>query len=612
MKTRAPGWKVTGFGWCAAVVLGCTALWAAERPDILIADFEGKDYGDWRIVDQATGGWGHINIDHIVQSDQKKDALRWDQKREITIENRYLNLPVVHRAAKRRLTVIIDGQTIREFEIMLADAEPDFWVFLDVAAFKGKKATLVVDRLPEGSRGLSAVVQADSIQGAENLYREKLRQQFHFSSRRGWNNDPNGLVFYQGEYHLFYQHNPYGWDWGNMHWGHAVSKDLVHWQELPIAIYPQRFGDWVFSGSAIVDRENTAGFKKGAEDVLVAAYTSTGRGEAIAYSNDRGRTFTEYEGNPVVKHRGRDPKLIWYAPGKHWVMAVYDEVDSQRGIAFHTSVDLKNWQRQSWIEGYFECPEIFELPVDGDQNKRKWVVYAADGAYAIGRFDGKTFTTESGKHQFNYGNCFYASQTFNNIPPEDGRRIQIGWGRVATPGMPFNQCMLFPCELTLRTTEEGMRMFAVPVKEIAALHGKKHVLKPQIVKPEENPLAEIKGELFDIRAEFEVPVAATAAGAPQPAEFGLTIRGVPVVYDVGKQALSCQGKTAPLKPAEGKIRLQVLVDRTTIEIFGNDGRVYMPIGTVAKDDDKSLGVFTKGGNVKIGALEVCEVRSIWK
>jgi len=571
MKTLAPGWKVAGFAWCTAVVLGCTALRAAERPDIL-----------------------------------------GDQKREITIESRYLNLPVRHHAPKRRMSVSIDGQTIREFEIMLADAEPDFWVFLDLGAFQGKKATLVVDRLPEGSRGLSGIVQADSIRGAENLYKEKLRQQFHFSSRRGWNNDPNGLVFYQGEYHLFYQHNPYGWDWGNMHWGHAVSKDLIHWQELPIAIYPQRFGDWVFSGSAIVDKENTAGFKQGAEDVLVAAYTSTGRGEAIAYSNDRGRTFTEYEGNPVVKHRGRDPKLIWYQPGKHWVMAVFDEVDSKRGIAFHTSADLKHWQRQSWIEGYFECPEIFELPVDGDQSKRRWVVYAADGAYAIGRFDGQTFTTESGKHQFNYGNCFYASQTFNNIPPEDGRRIQIGWGQVATPEMPFNQCMLFPCELTLRTTEEGMRMFAVPVREIAAIHGKRRQLKAQVLKPEENPLAGIKGQLCDIRAEFEVPAAPSAAGAPQPTEFGLTIRGVPVVYDVGKQALSCQGKTAPLKPAAGKIRLQILVDRTTIEIFGNDGRVYMPIGAVAKDDDKSLGVFTKGGNVKINALEVFEVRSIWE
>ena len=234
--------------------------------------------------------------------------------------------------------------------------------------------TLAVDRLREGSQGLAAVHQADTIAGSEDLYRERLRPQFHFSSRRGWLNDPNGLVYHKGEYHLFYQHNPYGWAWGNMHWGHAVSTDLVHWQELPIAIYPHRFGDWAFSGSAVVDRQNTAGFKKGDEDVLVAAYTSTGRGECIVYSHDRGRTFTEYDGNPVVKHSGRDPKILWHAPGKHWVMAVYDEADDKRGIAFYTSPDLKKWEQQSKIDGYFECPDIFELPVDGDRSRRKWVL----------------------------------------------------------------------------------------------------------------------------------------------------------------------------------------------------------------------------------------------
>ena len=162
------------------------------------------------------------------------------------------------------------------------------------------------------------------------MYQEKYRPQFHFSPRIGWNNDPNGLVFYKGEWHLYFQHNPYGWNWGNMHWGHAVSTDLVHWTQLPIAIYPFKYGDWVFSGGAVVDEDNTAGFKSGAEEVIVASYTSTGRGEAIAYSNDRGRTFTDYAGNPVVKHQGRDPKIIWYGPGKHWVMAVYDEEGRRR------------------------------------------------------------------------------------------------------------------------------------------------------------------------------------------------------------------------------------------------------------------------------------------
>lgn len=564
-----------------------------------VAEFAGKT-ATIQIVDRQTGGWGHINVDQIVQSDKKRQT--GPAQREITIEQRYLHLPVKNGASNRRVRFVIDGKTVREFGIELADGDPDFRVFSDVSPFKGQRVTIEVDRLPSESKGLTSIVQAETVPDAGQLYKEKHRQQFHFSSRRGWNNDPNGLVYYKGEYHLYYQHNPYGWKWGNMHWGHAVSEDLVHWKELPVAIYPYRFGDWVFSGSAAVDRDNTAGFKTGREDVIVAAYTSTGRGEAIAYSNDRGRTFTEYEGNPVVKHSGRDPKIIWYAPGKHWVMAVFDQREKSRGIAFYTSPNLKDWELQSRIDGYFECPEIFELPVDGDPNNTKWVVYAADGNYAIGRFDGKTYTTESGKHRGNYGNCFYASQTFSDIPPEDGRRIQIGWGRIATPGMPFNQCMLFPCTLTLHTTDEGIRMFAAPVKEIEKLHTKKHAWKKETVKPEANLLSGIRGDLFDIRAEFEVGDATA---------FGFSIRGIPVVYTVAAGELECRKRKAPLKPENGGIRLQILVDRTSIEIYGNDGRIYMPIGVIPADDNRSLEIFSRGGSTKVDSLEVYELRSAW-
>src|SRR6185295_14840190 len=162
---------------------------------------------------------------------------------------------------------------------------------------------------------------------------------------------------------------PYGWNWGNMHWGHAVSRDLVHWEELPIALYPRKFGDWAFSGSAVVDQRNTSGWKQGRNDLLVAAFTSTGRGECIIYSNDRGRTWTEHEGNPVVKHQGRDPKLVWDAPSRRWVMALYDEFEKKQWITFHTSSDLKRWEFASRIEGFYECPDLFELPL---KNTSKW------------------------------------------------------------------------------------------------------------------------------------------------------------------------------------------------------------------------------------------------
>ncbi|HPD47179.1 MAG TPA: GH32 C-terminal domain-containing protein [Anaerohalosphaeraceae bacterium] len=597
---------------CISLLVDGKIVHTATGPNDRPGGTEALDWHTWdvsdlygktariEILDQQKGGWGHINVDHIYQSDTKAAA---EKTRDILLDKRYLNLPVKTGAPKRRISLLVDNRTVREFEIELADAEPDFYCFLDVTAWRGKHATVKVNALSRSSRGLANIACADTILGAENLYREPLRQQFHFSSRRGWLNDSNGLVWHDGKYHLYYQHNPYGWAWGNMHWGHAVSADLVHWTELPIAIYPRAYGDWAFSGSAVVDRANTAGFKTGTEDVIVAAWTSTGRGECIAYSNDGGLTFTEYPDNPVVKHRGRDPKVIWYAPGKHWSMAVYDETDNRRAIAFYTSPDLKNWKYESAIDGFFECPEIFELPIDGDRANTRWVLYAADGEYMLGAFDGKTFAPETAKIRFDYGNCFYASQTYNDIPASDGRRIQIAWGRIPTPGMSFNQCMLFPTELTLRTTDEGLRMFAVPVREIATLHKTKHEWKNRTIKPGENPLSKIQGELFHITADLQTGNAR---------QCGLTIRGTTITYDAEKNTLTCLDRSAPLKPQDGRITLELLIDRNSIEIFANHGRIYMPIGKTLPDDNKNLALFAREGSIVINALTVCQLNSAWR
>ncbi|HLB74514.1 MAG TPA: glycoside hydrolase family 32 protein, partial [Sedimentisphaerales bacterium] len=309
------------------------------------------------------------------------------------------------------------------------------------------------------------------------------------------------------------------------------------------------------------------------------------------------------QGNPVIGHiRGgnRDPKVIWHEPTNQWVMVLYIE---QNTMAFFTSKDLKTWQRQSEIECYHECPELFELHVDGDKNNTKWILYGGSGDYLIGQFDGTEFKKETESIPFQRGNCFYASQTFNNIPEEDARRIQIAWGRVAMPGMPFNQQMLFPVELTLRTTDEGIRMFAEPVEEIKKIHGKKHSWKAETLEPERNLLSGTEGGLFHIIAEFNVGDAA---------QFGFVIRGTPVTYDIEKQEISCSANSAKLKPADDKIRLEILVDRTSIEIFGNHGRVYMPMGAILPEDNKTIEIFSKDGSTTIGSLEVYELRSTWK
>jgi fructan beta-fructosidase len=564
-----------------------------------VAELEGKSVVA-QIVDDATGGWGHINIDHIVQGDRKRGDSA--VTREFQIDKRYLNLPVKTGAPKRRVRFRVGGQTAREFDIELADGKPDFFAFADVTAFRGKK--LVVEaRLPEESKGLTSITLSDEIAGATDLYREKHRPQFHFTSRRGWLNDPNGLVYADGEWHLFYQHNPYGWDWGNMHWGHAVSKDLVRWEELPEALYPKRYDDWCFSGSAVVDHDNTSGWRKGKDPLLVCAFTSTGRGECIAYSNDRGRTWTEHDGNPVVRHNGRDPKLIWHAATKKWVMAVYDERDGQaRDVAFYTSPDLKKWTFASRIEGFFECPDLYPLQVDGDAKSVKWVLSAANGEYLVGQFDGTKFVKESGKHQLWYGN-FYAAQTYDSAP--GGRRVQIGWGNGITfPGQPFNQQMTVPVELTLRTTGDGVRLFAEPVKEIESLFGTLHIRWNVTLNAGANPFDTVKGELLDVRADLE---------PAETEQVVFTLRGVPVVYDVKKGEVSCQGKTAPLKVRkDGRLRLRILVDRGSVEVFGNDGQVALSAGVLVPADNQSLAVTTKGGEAKAKQLEVRVLKSAWK
>ena len=530
------------------------------------------------------------------------------------VQHRYLNLPVKSGAPKRTMRLEVGGRTVREFEIELAEGEPDFWVFAEVGAFKGERLTMSVDGLEAGAQALEQAYQSDDIWGVEGLYQERLRPQFHFSSRRGWNNDPNGLVYYEGEYHLFYQHNPYGWKWGNMHWGHAVSTDLVHWRELGDAHYPDRLGT-IYSGSAVVDAQDTAGFWSGQDEVLVCVYTSAGGtspastgqrfAQSIAYSNDHGRTWSKYEGNPVLGHiagRNRDPKVIWHEPSRQWIMALYLE---EHDYALFGSADLKGWSRlcDVELEGASECPDFFPLAVDGDPGNTRWVFWGANGSYALGSFDGQTFRPEGEVERYDWGGVSYAAQTWSDIPEEDGRRIQIAWARIEIPGMPFNQMMTFPCQLTLRTTPEGIRLFSQPVREIEGLRRQRHHWTGITLRGGGNPLSGIAGECFEVRAQF---------GVGDAAQFGLAVRGIPVVYDVGKETLSCQGRTAPLKPIDGKIRLQLLVDRVSIEIFGNDGRIALPVGMVPDEGAEPLAAWAEGGEVEIDSLEAYELGSAWE
>lgn len=562
-----------------------------------VSDLLGKEVV-LQIVDQHTGGWGHINVDQIVQSDRKRgpDSIT----RSLTLNARYLHLPVQNDAPSRRLRIMVDGKAVRDFDIKLALDRTDFWTFTDLSSVAGKDLTISAI-LPEGSKILDPITQSDALPGAVELYRERTRPQFHFTSRRGWLNDPNGLVWFDGEYHLFYQHNPYGWDWGDMHWGHAVSRDLVRWSELPIALYPKQYGDWCFSGSAVVDRSNASGFGTRDKPPLVLAYTSTGRGECIAFSNDRGRTWTEFEGNPVVRHNGRDPRLLWHEKAGRWVMAVYDETGGRQAIHFHSSPDLKLWKYESRIDDFFECPDLFELVVEGEPSRRLWVLLGADGAYRLGQFDGRTFTPETGKQKLWHGD-FYASQTWSDTP--DGRRIQIGWGRgIAFPGMPFNQQMTIPCELTLRRTTDGIQMFGQPVAELASLRGKSHELRDVDVKAGADLFPAFNGDTFEVEAEVEVGSSGSLT---------LTLGGAPVTYDATKRTLTCWEISAPLVPEKGIVRLRALVDRGSVEVFANDGRVAISKAIAPPKGSRLFSVLSKGEGTRIRLLKLNELKSAWR
>jgi sucrose-6-phosphate hydrolase SacC (GH32 family) len=255
------------------------------------------------------------------------------------------------------------------------------------------------------------------------------------------------------------------------------------------------------------------------------------------------------------------------------------------------------------IEGFYECPEIFELAVDENGSNRKWVVCAGNGDYRVGAFDGRTFTPESGKIQFSFGNCFYASQTYNNLPVSDGRRIQIAWGRVNMPGMPFNQMMLFPVELTLRTTSAGVRLFARPVREVERLYEQSWNWKDTTMPAGRTVLPGVQGDLFHVKASFRTD------GVTR---LGLVARGIEVTYDVSQHQLSCQKKTAPMSPENGTVQLELLVDRTSVEIFGNDGQIYLPIGVLPTGGDQPLQILAEGGPARLDALEVHRLGSAWQ
>jgi fructan beta-fructosidase len=570
-----------------------------------VTGFEGKT-AVIRIVDRRRGGWGHINIDQIVQSSKGLLSL----EASFTVEGSHLIVPVSNRDSKStrlRLGIFTDGAKVQDFTVNLPEDGQSYWLSAYPLGPLGiQRGDPITVRPDAGRRVRADLEEAFSLirtGRAEEVYRtddydHPYRNQFHVSSRHGWNNDPNGLVYADGLYHMYYQYNPFGIRWGNMHWGHWTSSNLVHWTEHPIALYQRTTGDMMFSGGGFIDFNNSAGFGKGTQ---FAAFTSTGRGECLAYSTDGGMTFTELEENPIVVHRGRDPKVIWYEPERKWVMVVYDTAEcaetkavpaegDQRHIfanaAFYESRDLRRWTRTGAFThpdrtAVFECPELFELAVEGKPDEKHWIFYAAQNRFFIGHFDGKTFTAEQDPEGGGRG-ASYAAQTFSDVP--DGRRIQVLWVRTRLhlkqhPDQITNQAMSLPHELTLRETDNGLRVHCRPVEEVKALRTGTLAEGRSLTQDEAHEMLQgVAGELSEILIEFEEPGAKT-----------LKISGIDCSF---------KGRSA-----------RIFTDRTFSEIYIDDGHDY----TIRALGENQLGnhetFLAGGGGVK--ALTIYRLSPIW-
>ncbi|MBO4297453.1 MAG: glycoside hydrolase family 32 protein [Clostridia bacterium] len=481
---------------------------------------------------------------------------------KVQISKRYMLLPVSEGAQMKKVFLREEGVIRVELALRLSDA-PDCVMPYDMRRFLGR--TLEFSTEPATGFAPSFADSPDE----SGLYREKYRPAAHFTARRGWINDPNGLVWYEGRFHMFFQHNPVDTVWGNMHWGHAVSDDLVRWTETEEALFPDENGA-MFSGSAVVDSANASGLRQGGHDPLLLFYTAAGgagemsRGalstQRMAYSVDGGRTFVKYE-KPIIDTiapANRDPKVVWCEELNQYLLALYLE---GRAFCLFTSPNLLDWTelQRVFIEEDDECPDIYPLSADGE---RYWVMTAAHDRYVIGRFEGGHFVPLMSTGRLHYGLKSYAAQTFFGAP--DGRRIRFGWNQARIPGMPFTGSMTTPHDMSLKRVDGALKLCAWPSPEFEALRGERR---------EGEGCVPLSGRANDI--ELLIP----AAGRRALRLFGLelTVDGDAgaVVKENGARRVFGDAENdavrMPVRREGGFIRLRVIQDVHAVEIYAGDG-----------------------------------------
>ncbi|MBI5394493.1 MAG: glycoside hydrolase family 32 protein [Verrucomicrobia bacterium] len=570
--------------------------------------------------------------DDIVLAGPKETAAGAPLSPEFKIERKFINFLI---RGPRDLPATLGVELLAEDRVVRAASATEMldptrtlhWRTWDVGELAARTARIRVNsKSATGAIAVEQFAQSDQPKGvpsdASTLLHETHRPQFHFTAQTGWLNDANGMVHYKGQWHLFHQHRPPGCP--SIVWGHAVSDDLLHWRHLPTAI-PCEGKNGIASGSGHVDWENASGLKHGDDPPILLVYTlmpPTGSGlkatQCLAFSTDGGRTFEQFAGNPLLRttdSKDRDPKVFFHKPARAWFMALSlsrNNTDREHATyGLFRSRDLKSWELLQEIgpgAWYWECPDMFELPVDGDRSRMKWLLTKGSGDYIVGEFDGERFKPQTGPIRTQWGGSFYGAQTFSDAP--GARRVQIAWMNSgdkaekpnAYPGMPFNQQMSFPRELTLRTTPEGPRVFRQPIAEITKLYEKTHESGPRPLEPGDNALAGIHHDLLDIELELE---------PGQTKQVKLTLRGEELIYDVKNGKLRIGDRSLALAPLDGKLILRALLDRTSIELFGNRGEVTHSRVFFADPANRNVALTVQGGAAQVQRLVVRELRSIW-
>lgn len=522
---------------------------------------------------------------------------------------KFLLLPVQDDAPEGKVNIVVnnEGQLAQSMNIRLARERVDSYVPLDLSAYVNQKVSIDIAGMPSSSLCWKELKMSDSF---DMTNKEMFRPVYHHTPVYGWMNDPNGMFYKDGVYHLYFQYNPYGSVWGNMHWGHSTSTDLMHWKFEGCAIVPDAWGA-IFSGSCVVDHENTAGFGK---EAVVAFYTSAKaspwgdvQSQSMAYSLDNGKTFVKYEGNPILTSSEkdfRDPKVFWYAPGKHWVMMLA----VGQHMEIYSSVNLKEWKKESEFGamqgahgGVWECPDLVEIPVEGTREK-KWVLICnlnpggpfggSAAQYFVGSFDGKKFVNESPTQTkwMDWGKDNYATVTWNNAP--DGRCIALGWmsnWQYANnvPTRQYRSANTLARDLTLYREGQELYLKSTPSVEVKKARGKK-VSIPSFRVSEKH---EIVNLFEDNQGAYEVEILIQNAGASKIAFCLLNDKGekVSMYYDLNRKQFvmdrsesgtvdfSKDFPAVTVAPAnvDKELTLRLFVDRSSIEAFGEDGKFVM-------------------------------------